>query len=241
MTTARKQKPSIPQVVPSTAAFSGFPAAGFELLAQLKKHNDRDWFLQHKSEYQQHVQQPMEALVAAVAAEFARRDLPLYAKERNPVMRVYRDIRFSPDKTPYKTHVAAELRRSFTNSRVMLYLHLSPEESLVAAGIWQPERPLLQLWRNAIVSDGKHFEKMIDQLRKGGLELSPGHSLASMPRGFQNYAEESFASSLKLTSFVVHRPLSAEECTVPDLVQSAVRFAVAAKPLLQFGWDIEDR
>ena len=94
--------------------FDGFPEEGFRFLRQLKKHNDRDWFRERKDDYAKLVEQPMKTIVFAAATGCRARGLPLYAKEKSPVMRVYRDIRFSKNKQPFKTHVAAELRRSFS-------------------------------------------------------------------------------------------------------------------------------
>ena len=219
--------------------FKGFPEAGFRFLRQLKRHNDRDWFRERKAEYEREVEQPMEALVNAVAAECRSRGLPLYVKEKSPVMRVYRDVRFSKDKSPFKTHVAAELRRSFSASNCMMYIHLSPGESFVAAGIWQPDRPLLHAWREAIVRDPARFERIHAQLARRGLELGKEHSLSSMPRGFQNYSGESFADWLKLTSFVVHQSLQPSECSTPRLVETITDFALASKPLFEFAWAVE--
>jgi uncharacterized protein (TIGR02453 family) len=220
--------------------FPGFPEAGFRLLKQLKKNNDRDWFRERKSEYQERVERPMEQLVRAVAAECRSRKLPLYAKEKNPVMRVYRDVRFSKDKSPFKTHVAAELRRSFRDSDVMLYLHFSPEQSFVAAGVWQPERTLLHAWRDAIAQEPQRFETIAAELESKGIPLSREYSLSAMPRGFQNYSGDSFSQWLKLTSFVASRKLEREACTRPGLVKAVVEFAAAVKPLLQFGWQVEN-
>ena len=209
-------------------------------MRQLKRHNDRDWFREHKSEYQRWVEEPMKGLVLAVAAECRKRALPLHAKEKNPLFRIYRDIRFSKDKRPFKTHVAAELRRSFEGSGPMLYLHLSPEESFVAAGMWQPERNVLHAWRETIASEPARFQKILRALDKAGLALNKEYSLSATPRGFQNYANEPFAQWLKLTSFVLSRPLDQAECTRPDVLSTVVDFAIVVKPLLQFGWYIEE-
>ncbi|HSU32134.1 MAG TPA: DUF2461 domain-containing protein [Bryobacteraceae bacterium] len=219
--------------------FPGFPEAGFRLLRRLKKNNDRDWFSERKSEYQERVERPMEALVLAVAAGCRDRQLPLYAKEKNAVMRVYRDVRFSKDKSPFKTHVAAELRRSFRDSAVMLYLHFSPEQSFVAAGVWQPDRALLHAWREAIAKEPQRFEEMAAELERKNMPLSREHSLSAMPRGFQNYSADSFSQWLKLTSFVASRKLERDACTRPGLAEGVVEFALAAKPLFQFGWQVE--
>ncbi len=220
--------------------FAGFPEAGFRFLESLKKHNDRDWFRERKSQYQELVEQPMASLVRSVEAGGRTHKLPLYAKERNPVKRVYRDIRFSKNKTPFKTHVSADLRRSFSDSEVLFYIHISPEQSFVAAGMWQPERAVLQVWRESISQEPKCFGAVASKLKRKNLALSSEYSLSTMPRGFQNYSDEPFASWLKLTSFVVERPLSRLECASAGLSETIVRFALDAKPLLEFGWQIED-
>jgi uncharacterized protein (TIGR02453 family) len=222
-----------------SSEFLGFTEAGFRFLRQLKRNNDRDWFRERKSEYQAQLERPMEALVLAVAAECRNRQVPLYAKPKNPVMRVYRDVRFSKDKSPFKTHVAAELRRSFSDSEVMLYLHFSPQESFVAAGVWQPERPLLHAWREAIAKEPQRFEEVVAKLESKGLQLSREYSLSAMPRGFHGYSDGSFSEWLKLTSFVTSRNLSRETCANPGLVGAVVEFALAVKPLLEFGWRVE--
>ncbi len=219
--------------------FTGFSEAGFRLLKKLKKNNDRDWFREHKEEYQELVEQPMAGLVLAVARECRTRQVPLYAKEKNPVMRVYRDVRFSKDKTPYKTHVAAELRRSFSQSQMMLYLHFSPEESFAAAGVWQPERPLLHAWREEMVRMPERFTEMVAELEGKKLAVSREHSLVTMPRGFQGHADEPVGPWLKLTSFVTSRPFPQEECLQADLVEKVGEFAAAVRPLLEFGWKVE--
>lgn len=219
--------------------FTGFPEQGFRFLRQLKLNNDRDWFRERKPDYERYVQRPMEALVLAAARECRHRGVPLHAKDKNPVMRVYRDIRFSKNKQPFKTHVAAELRRSFGDSTCMLYIHLSPAESLLAAGVWQPERPLLHAWRTIIAERPARFEKVCSGLARKGVELSNEQSLSNMPRGFLNYAAEPFAPWLRLTSFVAVSNLERSQCTSAGLLETVVDFAIAVKPLLEFGWDAE--
>ncbi len=113
---------------------------------------------------------------------------------------------------PFKTHVSAELRRSFTDSECLLYIHLSPERSFVAAGVWQASRDLLQAWRDAMIRDPERFEKMRRALERAKLPFSEEYSLSSMPRGLQSYAAQPIGRWLKLTSFVVSRQLANEEC-----------------------------
>ena len=227
------------QSKPASRAAAEFPEAGFKFLRQLKLHNDRDWFRERKKDYLELVEEPMKSVVLAVEEGCRKHGLPLHAKEKSPVMRVYRDIRFSKDKTALKTHVGAELRRSFSDSQGTLYLHLSPEESFVAAGVWQPERPFLQSWREAIARDPDRFADIETGLKGRGLALSGEHTLTRLPRGFQKYAEEPFAPSLKLTSFIVSRAVNRAEATGTGFVESIVDFALAVKPLLEFAWRVE--
>ena len=235
------EKSSVSKKVGGVAGVECMPEEGFRFLAQLKKHNDRDWFNPRKEQYKDLVERPMEALVQAVSSECRKLGLPLHAKDKAPVMRVYRDVRFSKNKSPYKTHVAADLRRSFSNSSVVFYLHFSPGESLLGAGVWQPERPALQRWRQEIVAQPKRFAAVVAALDKEGLGLSDEQTLSNMPRGFQMYAGESFASWLKLTSFITMRSLSSAESSAPGLVQRIVQFAISARPLLEFGWQMEQK
>ncbi len=221
--------------------FDGFSPDGMRLLRQIRKNNDREWFRERKSDYEALVEQPMAALVFAVSDRCRASGLPLFPKERNPVMRIYRDIRFSKDKRPLKTHVSAELRHSFSDvNSGGLYMHLSPEESFVAAGFWEPERAALLAWREAIVKSPAKFAKLQAALLKGELSFSSEGRLSSMPRGFQNYSHEPYAPALKLTRFVVHQPLQSSDYSAPSLVDVVVRFALAAKPLLEYGWQIGD-
>lgn len=217
-----------------------FTQAGFTFLQRLKQNNDRDWFRDRKDKYQELIEEPMKALVLEIADSCRARGIPLHAKEKSPVMRVYRDIRFSKDKTPFKTHVAAELRKSFRDSEAMLYMHLHPKESFVAAGVWQPERPLLYGWRETIAKEADRFRKMEAILKSRGLALSNEYKLSKGPRGFEQYGNEPFAEALKLTSFVTSRKVDVKDVIAPDFAATVVQFAADAQPLLEFAWLVEE-
>jgi uncharacterized protein (TIGR02453 family) len=220
----------------SAQGFRGFPEEGIRFLRELKKHNDRDWFRERKHLYQEHVEQPMAMLVTETASICRQSGLRLVANEKNPVMRVYRDIRFSADKRPYKTHVGAALHG--VKGKGGLYLHIAPEEAFVAAGFWMPERPFLQAWRAAMVGDPKAFLHLVKSLARHDLALSEEDRLNRLPRGFDNQAQTEIAEFLKLTSYVVERKLQPEEYRSPELVKVVTKFALATKPLLEFGWDL---
>ena len=218
--------------------FAGFPAAGLRFLKELKKNNDRDWFRERKAVYEETVQAPMALLVTEVAAECRKRGLLVAAKDKQPVMRVYRDVRFSPNKTPYKTHVGASLK-PVKGHVGEVYMHISPEESFVAAGFWMPERGFLQAWRESMAADeGKRFLTAEKSLKKAGLGLSTEGRLTRLPRGYDRFAESAIADGLRLTSFVTVRNLTAEDCKSAALVEVICAFVMGAKPLLEYGWKL---
>ena len=214
--------------------FSGFPATGLKFLRELKENNDRDWFRERKTTYDEQVHEPMLRLVNELAAECKRKGFAIRARDRSPVMRVYRDIRFSPDKQPFKTHVGASLKGTQKTGEV--YIHVSPEESFLAGGFWMPERPFLMSWRQAMTSQPEPFLRAVKALKKKGLALSTEGALKRLPRGFDQYAESELAPWLRLTSFIAVRNLTAEEYRSASLVKTARDFALNARPLLEYGW-----
>ncbi len=220
-------------------AFTGFAASGIQFLRDLKSNNDRDWFRERKQIYQEQVERPMALLVTEAASRSRKRGLQISTKDKNPVMRVYRDIRFSPDKRPFKSHVGASLKGMQKYSKYgEIYIHVSPEESFLAAGFWMPERPFLHAWRESITKAPAAFLRVVKSLAKSKLELSDENCLTRLPRGYDNYAESEVAPFLRLTSYVTTRPLAAKDYRSPRLVDLLCDFALANKPLLEYGWNL---
>ncbi len=219
--------------------FAGFPQSGIQFLRDLKSNNDRDWFRERKHIYQEHVEKPMAMLVTEAASLIRKRGLPIGAKGKNPVMRVYRDIRFSPDKRPFKTHVGASLVGTQKSSKYgEIYIHISPEESFLAAGFWMPERPFLQAWRQSMIENPAAFLRVVKSLAKSKLELSVENCLTRLPRGYDAYADSELASFLKLTSYVTSRRLTPKDSRSAQLAHLLCDFALANKPLLEYGWNL---
>ncbi len=223
----------------SVKAFAGFPQSGIQFLRDLKSNNDRDWFRERKQIYQEQVEGPMALLVTEAASRARKRGLAIATKGKNPVMRVYRDIRFSPDKRPFKSHVGASLQGAHKRSKYgEIYIHISPQESFLAAGFWMPERPFLYAWRESITKKPATFLRVVKSLAQSELELSNENSLTRLPRGYDSYAGSELANFLKLTSYVTSRPLTAKEYRSPQLVDLLCDFALASKPLLEYGWNL---
>src|SRR5713226_6999779 len=137
----------------------------FKFLVELRVHNDRDWFLKNKERYESAVRDPFLRLIADLAPALKKIN-PRFVADPRPVggsmMRIYRDIRFSRDKSPYKTSMAAHFWHSKgkDGSTPAYYLHLEPRNSSIGAGIWRPEPGALKNIRDAIVADPKRWQRI---------------------------------------------------------------------------------
>lgn len=153
---------------PASAIFSGFPVDTFKFFRDLAKHNDREWFQPRKEQFERVCLEPFKALTIAL-------DPPLGAAK---ISRIYRDIRFSKDKSPYHTHLSTIVRGT--------YLWLSAKGLYVGNGIYMPDGPVLQKLRAAIAADasGTALADLLQTLRKKGYEVASHETLAKVPRGY---------------------------------------------------------
>lgn len=148
--------------------FSGFPMEAVEFLEDLELHNERGWFHARKDVYERTCRHPMELLLAELE--------PRYGGGK--MFRIQRDVRFSKDKTPYKTYISA----SFGGG----YLSLSPEAFYVATGSYMLDREPLARYREAAAADdsGAELARIIAALKKKGYEVGGHGELKVVPRGF---------------------------------------------------------
>lgn len=224
--------------------FAGFPLEGAAFLSGLAAHNERARFEAHRATYEAALRGPMESLMAALAEAMARRRIPLGGDPRKAVFRIHRDVRFSKDKSPYKTHVGAVLTRDRAAGpgSGVLYVHVAPEESFCAAGVYQPEPKALEAMRGAIADRPAVFKRMLGALAKSGLALAEDESaLKRLPRGHEGLEDPVLAEALRRRSFILRRTLAPEALGRPDLAGEVAAFAEAALPLLRFGWAAMDQ
>jgi uncharacterized protein (TIGR02453 family) len=155
------------------------------------------------------------------------------------LFRIYRDIRFSADKSPYHTHVSGALYHNGNKKAPgALYIHIGEKEKFVGAGFWQPERSLLTNWRLRMQAEPGKFLEVVKQLKRKKLEISRSHHLQRMPRGFEAMEDSPLAEFLRLQSFVIMRPITPDEAQSPHLPRQIARFAMDALPLLTYGWSL---
>lgn len=238
--------------------FPGFSPDDLAFLTGLRAHNDRDWFTENRAAYDHGLKPALGALITALSASFAARDLPLSGDPKGSQFRLHRDTRFSKDKRPYKTHVSATLTRpnpDGSHIRMapgMVYVHIEPagreidpdalhdtpfgHGPFAAAGFYLDERSDIDAVRAAIAADPGGWAKVEAALAEAGLRLDPGDPVKRMPKGFEAHAGSEIEAALKRTRWIVSRPLTGPEITSPGLPGVIADFAVEARPLLEFGW-----
>jgi uncharacterized protein (TIGR02453 family) len=216
--------------------FEGFPPDALAFFRELSANMDKAWFVANKARYENAVRAPLLALVGSLSQGLAAAGLPFRGDPKRSVFRLNRDVRFSHDKSPYKTTAGCVLTRSGDKlSPGVLYFHLDPLGCFAAAGFYAPEPDTLHRMRLGILEDPKGWAKAISALAKTGLELSRGDVLIRPPRGFDAASPE-ISDALKLKSWVVRRPIPEPDLASPALIETLVRLAQDAEPILRFGW-----
>ena len=224
-----------------TEGFAGFRQAAFAFFSELQDNNDPAWFKPRKALYETEVRAPFRELIATVGERLGQAGLPLVGDPRRGIFRIYRDVRFSPDKRLYKTHAGAVLTRSGGRREPgVLYIHVAPAESMAAAGFWHPEPALLGRLRRAVVADPDDFLSIADRLAAAGCPLSSDEKLSRPPRGFEAAKGTAVAEYVGWKSFTAHRMLSDAEMQSSALVDRIVDFARTVLPLLEWGWEAVD-
>ena len=166
--------------------FDGFPPEGLKFLKQLKKNNNREWFKAHKEEYENFVKLPMQAFVAALSGVMSKIAPEIDVHPKRSMFRIYRDTRFSKNKTPYKTHVASVFHpRGHWQESAGYYVHVEPGAIYVGGGLYMPDSAQLKKIRTALVERPKDFLSIVEETkfvkRFGGIEAE---KLSRIPHGF---------------------------------------------------------
>lgn len=221
--------------------FAGFRPAAFAFFNELRDNNDPAWFKPRKAVYEAEILVPLRHLIVAVTATQRRAGLPLVGDPKRGIFRIYRDVRFSPDKRLYKTHAAAVLTRSGDKRDPgVLYFHVAPGESMVAAGFWHPEPSLLTRLRRAVLDDTERFLQIADRLAAAGYPLSCDERLSRPPRGFEAAKGTPAAEYVGWKSFTAHAFLTDAEMQSPAVIDRITGFARHVMPLLEWGWAAAD-
>jgi uncharacterized protein (TIGR02453 family) len=216
--------------------FEGFSRKGIEFFKKLKRNNNRSWFEKHKGDYEEFAKAPMQSFIFALQPYFATFAPEFELNPKRSIFRIYRDIRFSKDKTPYKTHIAAHFvlrgkEKGFLGSGY--YLHIEPGDVFIGGGIYMPDSDQLKKIRRAIAQRPEEFLSIIQNREfKKKFGLLKGEKLQRIPKGFDE--SHPMAEWLKLKQFFVGVDLPESSCYKPSLVDTIAGICKIAAPLVQF-------
>jgi uncharacterized protein (TIGR02453 family) len=205
----------------------------FRFLRELAANNEREWFAANKQRYIDEVRDPLLVLVAGLGSPLEKISRHIVADPRpvgGSLFRIYRDTRFSKDKSPYKTH--AGLHFGTRGEGVLgagYYLHLEPRNVFMAAGVWHPESPTLKKIRDAIVARPKVWQRVVR-----AVELDDGDDgrLKRPPQGYD--AEHPFIEDLKRKSFTASTTFTEAQACASDFPKRFIKACEQKAPLMDF-------
>jgi uncharacterized protein (TIGR02453 family) len=166
--------------------FSGFPREGIEFLKRLKRNNRREWFARHKPEYEEFVKLPMQSFISSLRLPMAKIAPEVDVHPKRSMFRIHRDTRFSGDKTPYKTHVAAVFHlKGHWGESAGYYVHIEPGGVYVGGGIYMPNGDQLKRIRAAIAERSDEFLRIVKSPKfKRNFKGLEGEKLQRAPLGY---------------------------------------------------------
>ena len=205
----------------------------FRFLKALQANNDREWFMANKERYESVVRDPFLRFIADFSTHLEKINRHFVADPRpngGSMMRIYRDIRFSKDKSPYKTWVAAHFPHQDAPKEwqsAAYYLHLSPEHCFAAGGMWHPDPVALKKVRDAIVSRPKAWKTVV-----ASALLSEPESGARPPKGYK--PDHPFIEDLKRKDFCATVEFKPSQIRQPGFIVEFAQACRSLNPLMKF-------
>ena len=207
----------------------------FTFLSRLKRNNNKIWFDKNRPEYLV-IKEDFENMLSALIKETGKFDADIRSLEpKNCTFRIYKDVRFSKDKTPYKTHIGAYLAKGGKKSVFAgYYLHLEPgNKSMLAGGIWMPESPVLNKVRQEIDYNTKEFLSIINHKNfKKYFKQIEGDRLTRNPREYP--ADHPHIDLLKFKSYNMIHELKDKDVLSKNYLKNTAAIFKAMKPLNDF-------
>lgn len=206
---------------------------GFDFLLALKKNNNRGWFNAHKTSYQKELAL-METFAGALLRELSRHDVIETQSGKQSLHRIYRDIRFSGDKTPYKTNWSGNFKRATKNRRGGYYFHIEPgNKSFIAGGFWGPNAPDLKRIRDDIAFDDKPLRKILTSRSFiNTFGTLTGEQLKTAPKGFD--AHHQAIDLLRYKQFLLIRKFTDKEVLSKQFLKEANQTFKHMRPFFDY-------
>jgi len=200
-------------------SFNGFPKECIQFFAELEKNNNKHWFENHRKEYEEYVLNPSRLFVTAMGEKLKKISPGIVADPRidKSIFRIYRDTRFSKDKSPYKTNLGIYFWEG-KNKKIPgsgYYFHFEPTKIFLGTGIYKPDSMMLNIYRSALIDDvkGASFSKALNKVMKLKKYSLGGKHYKRVPRGFD--PEHKNAEYLLYNGFYAF-----EEMGVPKILHS---------------------
>jgi uncharacterized protein (TIGR02453 family) len=202
----------------------------FEFLADLREHNDREWFAANKPRYVAEVQEPALAFVEDVGVR-----LPEVSRHFvGSLFRIHRDVRFAKDKSPYKTNIGIQFRHA--QSRDVhapgFYLNLEPDRVFMACGLWRPDRDVLHAIRTGMAAKPGRWREVVEEPPFSERFRLGGEALKRPPAGFDK--DHELIEDLKRKDFIAYRDLSEADATAGDFLDQFLALCKDAGPFMRY-------
>ncbi len=217
------------------SGFTGFPADTLHFLEELQENNNRVWFAEHKTRYEQSVLAPALELITALQKPLAKAAPLLRVESKRmggSLMRIYKDTRFSKDKLPYKTNIGIQFRHQHGGDvhAPGVYLHVSPAECFLGVGTWRPPSDALRKIRDYIISHESTWKKLLKQKKFNAAFTMHEDRLKSTPRGYDK--QHPLIDELRQQSFIGIAPLTRKQVQSKELVERIPKLITVGKPLM---------
>lgn len=211
---------------------TAIPASTLAFLRELEKNNNRPWFNEHKDRYQQEHAYMVE-FAENLIANMSQHDLLEPMTGKRSLFRIYRDTRFSKDKTPYKNHFSGTLKRATKLRRGGYYYHIQPGGSFLGGGFWGPNSADLQRIREELDADAQPLRRIIaDPVFQETFGELKGDTVKTAPKGYSK--DHPDIDLIRHKQFIVTRPFSDKEVMSPDFLDQLVTTFCNMRPFFDY-------
>lgn len=202
-----------------------------KFLKEIKVNNNRPWFEKNKDRYLA-MHQDMIAYAQAFIDEFGKTDKLVPMTGKKSLFRIYRDVRFSKDKSPYKSYMSGRFKRDTDWLRGGYYYHIEPGNSLLATGFWNPNPADMKLIRENIAQDDKPLRKILKLQKVKDTFTFEGNQVKTAPKGYSK--DHPAIDLLRYKQFVLVRNFKDKEVLDKNFVKECVKTFKAARPFLNY-------
>ena len=214
----------------------GIPKSVLTFLRAVRNNNNRPWFQENKEKYlaaHAHMIQFADALIA----EMSKIDELVPMTGKQSLFRIYRDVRFSKDKSPYKSSMSGRLKRATKMRRGGMYYHIEPGNSFIAGGFWNPNKDDIKRIREELAADSKEIQKIISSASfKRMFGTLSGEQLKTAPKGYPK--DHPNIEMLRYKNFIMSRQFSDREVTDPTFLKETVKTFKAMHPFFNYMTDV---